>query len=413
MSAGLRLAAAWQALFRASPENPSTNLANPASWIVEWATGESTASGVRVSPASALQTTAVLGAVRVIAESVASLPCRVYERQGRGKKRADAHPLYRVLHDQANSEMESFVFREMSQAHLLLWGNAYSEIERDGAERIVGLWPLSPSGTEPVRVNGRLAYRTAIGTDQIVLRPDQVLHIRGFGVEGRKGTSLIGLSRQAVGLARATEEYGARFFGNDSRPGGFLEHPGKLSKDAHARIKETWESAHQGLSQAHRIAVLEEGMKFSAVSIPPEDAQFLETRKFQVSEIARIFRVPPHMIGDLEKATFSNIEHQSIEFVIHTLRPWLVRWEQSILRQLFAERERSRYFAEFAVDGLLRGDAAGRYGAYAVARQNGWLSANEIRELENMNPIEGGDVYLVPLNMVPADKQGGNDNGQA
>lgn len=214
------------------------------------------------------------------------------------------------------------------------------------------------------------------------------------------------LAREAIGMALATEEYGARFFGNGAKPGGVLEHPGKLSKEAQDRLRTSWNEMHQGLSKQHRIAILEEGMSYKQIGIPPEDAQFLETRKFQLNEIARIFRIPPHLVGDLERATFSNVEQQSIDFVVHTIRPWLVRWEQAIKLKLFTPTERRRFFAEFVADGLLRGDIKSRYEAYAIGRQNGWLSADDIRELENMNPLpdDTGKVYLVPLNMVPADK---------
>jgi hypothetical protein len=240
-----------------------------------------------------------------------------------------------------------------------------------------------------------------------------VWHLRGLSSDGLVGLSPIQLMRQAIGLGMATEEFGARFFGNDARPGGVLQHPGVLGNEAFERLQSSWETRHGGLSNSHRVAILEEGMQYSQIGIPPEDAQFLETRKFQVTEIARAFRVPPHMLADLERATFSNIEHQSIEFVVHSIRPWLVRWEQSIQQQLMLDRDRQKYFAEFVVDGLLRGDTVSRYQAYATGRQNGWLSANDIRTLENMNPVDGGDIYLVPLNMVPADMAGETMNQDA
>ena len=376
----------------------------PADWFLKLAS-MSTAAGVDVTVESSLQSVAVFACVRILAETVASLPLVLYRRLARGKERATDHSLYSLLHDLPNPEMTSVELRETLMGHLALWGNAYAEIEYDNAGRVRGLWPLRADKVTPKRQGGRLVYvvEMPIGPDE-TLPSDRVMHIRGLGYDGMVGYSPIGLARQAVGLALATEEFGARFFGNGARPGMVLEHPGKLSDEAYDRLKESWEMRHQGLSQAHRIAILEEGMKAEAIGIPPEDAQFLQTRKFQVTEIARLFRVPPHMLADLERATFSNIEHQSLEFVIHTIRPWLVRWEQAIHRDLLSENERQTYFAEHLVAGLLRGDVASRYQAYATARQNGWMSANDIRELENMNPVDGGDVYLVPLNMVPADQ---------
>lgn len=392
----------------------TTTLANPDRWLVEALGGGKAASGVTVNESTAMRCTAVYAAVRILAETIASLPLPVYRRlPGGGKERAHDHPLYRILHDQANEEMTSFVWRETLMGHLALWGNAYSEIERNQAGEVIGLWPLRPDRTWPERdpKSGKLVYKTLLPDGKgVVLPADRVLHIPGLSFDGLVGYSPIRLAREAIGLALAAEEFGARFFANDARPGGVLEHPGKLSQEAHERLRKSWEEMHQGLSKKHRIAILEEGMKFHEVSIPPEDAQFLETRKFQVTEIARIFRIPPHLLGDLERATFSNIEHQSIEFVVHTIRPWLVRWEQAINTKLFSEAERRVYFAEFLVDGLLRGDIESRYRAYAIGRQNGWLSANDIRELENMNPIPGGDIYLIPLNMVPAGSGGTEAN---
>jgi HK97 family phage portal protein len=215
------------------------------------------------------------------------------------------------------------------------------------------------------------------------------------------------MAKNAVGMALATEEYGAKFFANGANPGGVLEHPGVI-KDIQ-RVKDSWNSAYQGSGNAHRVAVLEEGMKFQAIGIPPEQAQFLETRKFQINEIARIFRVPPHMVGDLEKSSFSNIEQQSLEFVKYTLDPWVVRWEQSLQQSLILPSDKQSIFIKFNLDGLLRGDYQSRMNGYSIGRQNGWMSTNDIRELEDMNRIpaeEGGDLYLVNGNMLPLSQAG-------
>jgi HK97 family phage portal protein len=235
-----------------------------------------------------------------------------------------------------------------------------------------------------------------------VLRRDEVLHIPGLGFDGLVGYSPIAMAKNAIGMALATEEYGASFFANGANPGGTLEHPGVI-KDIQ-RVKDSWNMAYQGSQNAHRVAILEEGMHFKQIGIPPEQAQFLQTRKFQINEIARIFRVPPHMVGDLEKSSFSNIEQQSLEFVKYTLDPWVVRWEQALQQSLLLPSEKGAYFVRFNLDGLLRGDYASRMAGYSTARQNGWMSANDIRELENVNRIpeeEGGDLYLVNGNMLP------------
>ena len=267
---------------------------------------------------------------------------------------------------------------------------------------MVGLYPLLPNKMVVNRnTQGQLYYQYEKDGQTYILNRYEVLHIPGLGFDGLIGYSPIAMAKNAIGMAIATEEYGAKFFANGANPGGVLEHPGVV-KDP-ARIRESWNAVYQGSSNAHRVAVLEEGMKFQSIGIPPEQAQFLETRKFQLNEIARIFRIPPHMIGDLEKSSFSNIEQQSLEFVMYTLDPWVVRWEQALQRTLFSESEKRQYFVKFNVDGLLRGDYQSRMNGYAVGRQNGWLSSNDIRELENLNRIPaelGGDLYLINGNMT-------------
>jgi HK97 family phage portal protein len=396
-------------------ENRS-GLSKPSRWLVDALTGGSQShTGKNVTQNTAMSLTAVYACVRILSETVASLPLPVYKRlQPRGKERAPDLYLYSVLHDMANEEMTSFTYRETAMNHLLLWGNSYSYIERDGGGRVRGLWPLLPDVTWPERRGGKLIYHTSLPNgQQKVLDESLVLHVPGMGYDGLVGYNPLQLAREAIGMGLAAEEYGARFFGNGAKPGGVLEHPNNLGDPGHKRLKKDWEDMHQGLSKSHRVAILEEGMTYKQIGVPPEEAQFLETRKFQVTEIARFFRVPPHMLADLERATFSNIEQQSIDFVTHSIRPWLVRWEQAINTKLLGREGSKRYFAEFVVEGLLRGDTKSRYDAYAVARQNGWMSANDIRELENQNPIDNGDMYLVPLNMVPAVSVGSMDEPPA
>jgi len=362
--------------------------------------------GVSVTETTALSVVTVYACVRILSETLASLPLLLYKRLGRGKQRAVEHPLYQILHDVPNPEMNSFTFRETLMAHLVTWGNAYAEIEWDNYTKVKALWPLRPDRMQVWRENGEIVYKYLLPNSAgiAVLPSYRIWHIPGLGFDGLIGYSPITLAREAIGLSLATEEFGARFFSNGAAPGGVLEHPAKLSKEAQENLRKSWNEMHSGLSNQHRVAILEEGMKWSKVGMPLNDAQFLETRKFQRNEIASFFHIPPHMIGDLERATFSNIEEQALEFVVYTMRPWLVRWEQSINQKLLTPDERAEYFAEFLVDGLLRGNIQARYQAYATGRQWGWLSANDIRELENQNPLPGeeGDIYLNPMNMVPA-----------
>ena len=369
-------------------------------------------SGKTVTERSAMQMTAVYSCVRILAEAIAGLPLHLYTyKEDGGKEKAIGHPLYLLLHDEPNPEMSSFVFRETLMTHLLLWGNAYAQIIRNGKGEVVALYPLMPNRMTVDRdSSGQLFYSYQMNNSDaptmkagtVILKPSDVLHIPGLGFDGLVGYSPIAMAKNAIGLAIATEEYGAKFFANGATPGGLLEYPGTV-KDPD-RVRESWNKGFSGSQNAGKVAILEEGMKYTPISIAPEQAQFLETRKFQINEIARIFRVPPHMVGDLEKSSFSNIEQQSLEFVKYTLDPWVVRWEQSLSRALFTPEEKKQYFFKFNVEGLLRGDYQSRMNGYATARQNGWMSANDIRELENLDRIpaeEGGDLYLINGNMLP------------
>ena len=364
----------------------------------------SSMSGKSVTPSSAIQVSAVYACVRVIAETIASLPLHIYEATDAGSRKANEHPLYRLLHDEPNTEMTSFIWREVMLSHLLLWGNSYCQILRSGRSKIVGLYPLLPDHMAVDRDSrGKLTYTYTTSEGRtVLLAPEDVLHIPGLGFDGVMGYSPIALEKAAIGLGIAAEEYGSKFFQNGARPSGILTHPNTV-KDP-ASLRASWNAAYGGSGNASRVAVLEEGMTFVPLSMPNNEAQFLETRKFQVTEICRIFRVPPHMIGDLERATFRNIESQNISFAVHTIRPWLVRIEQAINKTLIPENEKGRYYAQFNIDGLMRGDYKSRMEGYAIARQNGWMSANDIRALENLNPIseeEGGNAYLVNGNMIP------------
>lgn len=377
--------------------------------------------GKNVNERSAMQMTAVYSCVRILAEAVAGLPLHLYRyKEDGGKERAIDVNLYHLLHDEPNKEMSSFIFRETLMTHLLLWGNAYAQIIRNGKGEVVALYPLMPNKMQVDRdENGELYYIYTRSSEEaktmegatVYLTPRDVLHIPGLGFDGLVGYSPIAMAKNAIGLAIATEEYGAKFFANGAAPSGVLEHPGTI-KDP-SRLRENWNSTFGGSANSGKVAVLEEGMKYTPISISPEQAQFLETRKFQIDEIARIFRVPPHMVGDLEKSSFSNIEQQSLEFVKYTLDPWVIRWEQSLSRSLLSEDEKRKYFFKFNLEGLLRGDYESRMSGYATARQNGWMSANDIRELENLDKIpaeDGGDLYLINGNMLPLNKAGAYAN---
>ena len=368
-------------------------------------------SGKNVNEFTAMQTTAVYACVRILSETLAALPLQLYRYTPGGKERVYDHPLYHLLHDEPNPEMTSFIFRETLMSHLLIWGNAYAQIIRDRLGRVQGLYPLRPDKMTVCRdENGQIYYIYTKTTDenpaikpygQVPLRKDEVLHIPGLGFDGLVGYSPIAMARNAVGMTMACEEYGASFFANGASPSGVLEHPGVL-KDP-AKVRDSWNAVYQGSANAHKVAVLEEGMKYQQIGIPPEEAQFLETRKFQLNEIARLYRIPPHMIGDLEKSSFNNIEQQSMEFVKYTLDPWVIRWEQAMQKALFLPEEKKLYFLKFNVNGLMRGDYESRMTGYSIGRQNGWLSANDIREMEDMNPVpeeEGGNLYLVNGSMT-------------
>ena len=337
------------------------------------------ASGKQVNERTSMQMTAVYSCVRILSEAVASLPLNVYRYTDTGgKEKAFDHPLYRLLHDEPNPEMSSFIFRETLMTHLLLWGNAYAQIIRNGKGEVIALYPLMPDRMTVDRdANGRLYYKYRKSNDDaptmesgvVNLAPSDVLHVPGLGFDGLVGYSPIAMAKNAIGLAIAAEEYGSKFYANGAAPSGVLEHPGTL-KDP-TRVRDSWNSTFGGSSNSHKVAVLEEGMKYTPISISPNEAQFLETRKFQINEIARIFRVPPHMVGDLEKSSFSNIEQQSLEFVKYTLDPWVIRWEQALYRTLLSEEEKKTLFFKFNVEGLLRGDYQSRMQGYCFP---GWFA---------------------------------------
>jgi HK97 family phage portal protein len=360
---------------------------------------------VRVTEGNALLISTVYQCVRVIAETVASLPCFLYKRTASGKDRAEDHAVYRVLHQEPNPFMSPFEFKETLQGHLLLWGNAYAEIEYNGAGRVVNLWPLRPDRMRLEIFNGKLFYyyTTPEGGEQQLT---DVFHLRGLSADGLIGYSPIALARESLGLAKASEEYRARFFSNDGRPGGVLMHPGILGDAGYQQLRKRWDEGHQGLSNRHRVAILEEGMKWQDVGVPPDDAQFIEGQEFQKSDIAAIYGVPGYKIGLLKPGTvsFASVEQQNIDFVTDCIRPWLIRWEQRATLSLLTPTERKVLFAEFNLDALLRGDSAARAAFYQALFNMGVLTINEIREKENLNSIgTDGDRHYLQLNLAPID----------
>lgn len=341
-----------------------------------------------------MQMTAAYSYVRILAEAIAGLPLHVYRTGPSGSKiKATDQGLCRLRHDELSPEMTRIVFREALMTHLLLWGNAYAQVIRNGRDEVIGLYPLMPNRMSVGRGEaGRLYYEYHTSSDEparqwerVRLTPADVLYIPGLGFDGLVSFCPIATAKNAIGMAMATEDYGASFFANGAAPSGVLEHPGTI-KDP-SRVRQSWQATFGGARNSNKVAVLEEGMKYTPISVSPEQAQVLDPRKFQINEIARIFRVPPHMIGDLDKSSFSNIEQQSLEFVKYTLDPWVIRWEQAITKTLLTPREKRQVFVKFNVEDLLLGDCVSRMNGYAVARQNGWMSANDIRTLENLDRI--------------------------
>lgn len=387
---------------------PSQSASSDSGWIFRAIGGGKTESGVPVSEWTALTLPVVYACVSIIADNLAQLPLNVYRSLPKGgRELASDHPLQALLHDSPNEDMSSFVLRQTVSHHALLWGNGYCEIERTRGGDPVGLWPLYPDRTRPRKPNGeRLRYETSVNGENVRLNPADVLHIPALGFDGYVGYSPVAVARQAIGMGLAMEKFGAKFFANDSKSGGFLQHPGKLGDEGVKNVAAGF-NAQGGPDNAFKIKVLEEGMKFISTTIPPDDAQFLSSREFQVAEIARIYRVPLVLLQSMEKSSSwgSGIEQMMIGFVVWTIQPWLVRWEQEMNRKLLSDAERAAgYFIKFNLNALLRGDMKARGQFYKDLFGIGAINPNEIRSLEDMNPYEGGEQFRVPLNMVDPDE---------
>lgn len=381
-------------------------LKTPTDWLKKAFGVTDGPTGLTVNANTVTRSAAVYACCRVIAETVASLPVKVYQRRDDGgKDPKPGHPLWRILHDAPNAEMDSFAFIEGMMWQVLLRGNHYSEIIRMGSGSIGELMPFDTAKCNLDRTESGRLFLLVEGDKTYPY--EKILHIPGIQMgQSIEGVSPIKHARLAIEMGMAADEYAARFWGNASVPSALVTYPGARSDDERKALKDRIEQGFKAMKDKHRIAVMPDGVTWTSMTIPNKDAEFLETRKFQVTEIARIFRVPPHMIADLERATFSNVEQQSIDFVVHTIRPWLVRIERALKRQLFRG---DTLFAEFLVDGLLRGDIKSRFDSYAVARQNGILNGDEIRELENRNPTEdgSGQLYWMPSNMMTVDSSQG------
>lgn len=377
-----------------------------------------TNSGLMINDETVFQVSAFWDCVKILSEDVATLPLVLYKRLEKGKTKAENHNLFKIINYKPNEEMLIINFLEMLMTNVLLWGNAYVQKIYNKKGEIIEIYPLYSRYMEIKRdKNNNLYFRYNEPGNEKDFDKEQIINITGLTMDGITGLSILKYARESLGLTMATEKFGASFFGSGSKPGGVLELPENGRCKDKDQVRAEWNKLYQGIGNANRIAILEGGMKYKPVGIPPEDAQFLQTRQFQIPEVCRWFRMPPHKIADLSNATFSNIEHQGIEYVSNTLRPWLVRFEKSFEAGLLNQKEIKKYFIQFSVDALLRGDFNTRMQGYATARQNGWINADEIREKEDMNPMpegEGGEKYLVNGNMIPINEinnsKGGDKN---
>lgn len=365
--------------------------------------------GVYVDHDSALTFSAVFACVKILSETIATMSMHPFEKDGKKKIRKTG-PLDDLLSRRPNGEMHAFTIKEILTAHCVLRGNGYAEIERNALGEPIAIWPLLPDRTAPFRDSaGELwyAYKVGFQSEPVAIPSADIFHLKGMGYNGSVGYDVISYATQTISTGMAAEQFSGAFFGNGAHLSGALMHPSKLTDEAREHIRHEFEAVYRGSNNAFRMAVFEEGMKWDKFSVDPQAAQTIETREYSIQDVARWFRVPPHMLADLKRATFSNIEHQSIEFVMHTMLPWVLRWEQEADAKLLTQPQRDRgMFIKLNVDSLLRGDLKARYDAYKIGREWGWLSANDIREFEDLDGLdpEIGDVYIVPMNHQPADR---------
>jgi HK97 family phage portal protein len=381
--------------------------------------GTRSTSGVAVSNDTALSYNPWYAGVNLIADSMAMLPLPIYSTTNIGRSKLREHAAYPLLNYEANSYQSAYQAKHFMTLCAAHWGNGYANVERDAMGNSVAIWPIHPDNVKKIEFqtfefDGRnvpvLVYKIKIGETTKRVLADDMLHIYGLSTDGVQGVNPVSLFRDAIGAGVACERYAGTYFANGSKPAGAISTPGKVSPDNAKYIREQWERMHGGLSNAHRVALLQEGAQYVPIAASNEDSQFLETRRFSVEDVARILRIKPHMLGDLTKSSYASIEAQNLEYVQLTLMPWIKRWESEVNRKLIQNGEhRIGIYAECDTNALLRGDTESRYAAYAIGRQWGWLSINDIRQRENMSKIKGGDTYMQPLNMQDTDKPAGAD----
>jgi len=372
---------------------------NPSLWNLA---GAQSLSGENVTEATALTYAAVWCAVNLYAGTVSTLPLHLLRKDGNKTLQAKEQRIYRVLHDEFNPYMTAENGRAVMMAHILTWGNCFAEKVYNGMGELVELWPISPNRVTIDMVDNQIAYRIQVDNERKTFFRDRILHIPGLGFDGFQGYSVISMARKSLGLAMALDTFASLYFGNGTHPGVIVKHPGPLSATGHANLKKSLTETYSGLGQSHRLMLLEEGMDIVKVGIPNNDSQFIESRGFQVPEVARWFNLPPHKIKDLTRSSFNNIESEQISFVTDSVLPWLIRLEQNYaLQTLTPIQKKQGYFFRHNVDGLLRGNAKDRSEYYRTMFNIGAMSQNDIREKENWDPIDGGDEYFIPLNMIP------------
>jgi HK97 family phage portal protein len=381
---------------------------NPGLWNVR-----SSASGEDVNEYTALTYSAVFNAVSLISGTLASLPLHLMQRRDKTKRYATEHPLYRVLHSVGNPYMTSMAVRECLISHILAWGNGYAEKQRNGYGDIVALWPITPNRVRVRMQDGELVYQITVGGENLTMTRENILHIPGLGFDGFTGYSIVQMAAKSISLGMSMETFGERYFGAGTHPGVIVTHPGKLGEETHKNLKNSLTDTYSGLGQSHRLMLLEEGMTFQSIGVPPNDSQFLESRQFHITEIARWFNLPPHKLKDLTKSSFNNIEQEQLSYVIDALLPWAVRLEQNLNMQLLREvDQKAGLYFKHVFEGLLRGSSKDRAEFYRAMVGIGAMSINEVREKEDYDPVDGGDVHLIPLNMTTLENAGKINQGE-
>ncbi len=385
-----------------------SSLATPEKWLVDWFQGGAeTNAGVRVDEGTAVNFSAVFNAITILSGVVMQLPFQLFKRiSDNDRERAIGHPAEKFGSLKVNPKMTASRFRQTAQHHLLTWGNFYAQKIYDRGGRIIELYPLRPDKMKVERRNGKTIYEyTKTDGTPYILKDWEILHLPGLGFDGIMGYSIVTLARESIGLGMAMEEYQSRFYGQGTHPGIILKHPGKMKEGTKEQLKKDMTDKYSGLGKTHKVMVIEDGMEIEQLDMKLTDAEFLASKKFTVDEIARWFNMPPHMLKNMDRATFSNIEHQSIEFVQYTMGPWFTLWEDEFSSQILGD-DWGEYYFEYIVDALLRGDTTARYEAYNKAILSGIMTPNEARRRENLPTHKNGDILLVPLNMIPIEKAG-------